>query len=83
MALADEYGLRKAASFTRTLLSRSDSIVKAGMHRISTGPFEGVSTRAKLLMRITYGHQRIKCFMLKLKAAFPGRGVNPLHVLTD
>ena len=60
-----------------------DSIVKAGMHRISTGPFEGVNTRAKLLKRITYDHRRIKCFMLKLKAAFPGRGVNPLHVLTD
>ena len=83
MALADEHGLRKAASFARTLLSRSDGIVKAGMHRISTGPLEGVNTRAKLLKRIAYGYRSIKHFMLKLKAAFPGRGVNPLHALTD
>ena len=53
------------------------------MHRISTGPLEGVNTRAKLIKRIAYGYRSFEYFALKLKAAFPGRGRNPLMLLGE
>lgn len=52
-------------------------------HRISTGPLEGVNTRAKLIKRIAYGYKSFEYFALKLKAAFAGRGRNPLLLLGE
>lgn len=67
----------------RTLEKRCDGLVYACMHRISTSPLEGANCRAKFLKRIAYGYRDIRFFMLKLKAAFPGRGINPWHMLSE
>lgn len=40
-----------------------------------------MNTRAKLIKRIGYGYKSFEYFALKLKAAFPGRGRNPLMLL--
>lgn len=79
--LKNEHGLKKAGSLANTLESRSEGIVKAWIHKISTGPLEGVNNRAKLLKRIAYGYRNIEFFKLKLKAAFPGKDGNPLKGL--
>lgn len=82
-ALHLRHGLKKAAVLARTLEKRCDGLVYACMHRISTSPLEGANCRAKLLKRIAYGYRDIRFFMLKLKAAFPGRGINPWHMLSE
>ena len=42
-----------------------------------------MNTRAKLIKRIAYGYRSFEYFALKLKAAFPGRGRNPLMLLGE
>lgn len=80
-ALAEDHGLVQAKKFARMLTTHSFGILTAWKHRISTGPLEGVNTRAKLIKRIGYGYRDFKYFALKLKAAFPGKGINPLQLL--
>ena len=75
--------MKKAATFARMLKNHSFGILTAWKHRISTGPLEGVNTRAKLIKRIAYGYKSFDYFALKLKAAFPGRGRNPLLLLGE
>lgn len=82
-ALAEDHKLKKAATFARMLKNHSFGILTAWKHRISTGPLEGVNTRAKLIKRIAYGYKSFDYFALKLKAAFPGRGRNPLLLLGE
>ena len=48
--------MKKAAKFARMLNNHSFGILTAWKHRISTGPLEGVNTRAKLIKRIGYGY---------------------------
>lgn len=80
-ALAQNHDLKKAAKFARMLKNHCFGILTAWKHRISTGPLEGVNTRAKLIKRIAYGYRDFSYFVLKLKAAFPGKGCNPLLML--
>lgn len=82
-ALAEDHGLKKAAKFSRMLKNHSFGILTAWKHCISTGPLEGVNTRAKLIKRIAYGYKSFEYFVLKLKAAFPGRSGNPLLLLGE
>lgn len=82
-ALAQDHDLKKTAKFARMLNNHSFGILTAWKHRISTGPLEGVNTRAKLIKRIGYGYKSFEYFALKLKAAFPGRGRNPLMLLGE
>ena len=65
------------------LKNHSFGILTAWKHRISTGPLEGVNTRAKLIKRIACGYKSFEYFALKLKAAFPGKGRNPLLLLGE
>ncbi len=80
-ALAEDHGLKKAGRFARMLSSHSFGILTAWKYRISTGPPEGVNTRAKPIKRIGYGYRDFRYFVLKLKAAFPGTGASPLQLL--
>lgn len=80
-ALAQDHGLQKAAKFSRMLKNHSFGILTAWKYCISTGPLEGVNTRAKLIKRVAYGYKNFEYFALKLKAAFPGKGNNPLQLL--
>ena len=70
-ALAQDHDLKKAAKFARMLNNHSFGILTAWKHRISTGPLEGVNTRANLIKRIGYGYKSFEYFALKLKAARP------------
>lgn len=54
-ALAQDHDLKEAATFARMLKNHSFGILTAWKYRISTGPLEGVNTRARLIKRIAYG----------------------------
>lgn len=73
-ALHEEYGLTTAATLAHTLGTRAEGIVSACKHHISTSPLEGANNRAKVLKRVAYGYRKLSFFILKLKAAFAGRG---------
>lgn len=81
MQVRKEYDLPCCEKFADMLHRRKDGILTAYRHRISSGPLEGVNTRAKLIKRIGYGYRNLEIFALKLKAAFPGARGNPLGML--
>lgn len=58
-SLAQDHNLKNAATFARMLKNRSFGILTAWKHRISTGPLEGVNTRAKLIKRIAYDYKSL------------------------
>lgn len=82
-ALVEDHGLKKATQLSRMLKNHSFGILTAWKPCISTGPLEGVNTRAKLIKRIAYSYRSFEYFALKLKAAFPGRNGNPLLLLGE
>lgn len=51
-ALAKDHDLKKVATFARMLKKHSLGILTAWKRRISTGPLEGVNTRARLIKRL-------------------------------
>lgn len=75
-ALRKEYGMETAERLAKTLEDRAEGILSACKHHISTSPLEGANNRAKVLKRVAFGYRKIEFFILKLKAAFPGKGWN-------
>lgn len=80
-AIGEEFDLEKCIAFAKMLRSRANGIITACVHRINTGPLEGINTRCKLLKRIAYGYHNFNYFRMKIKAAFPGVGNHPMDVL--
>lgn len=59
--------------FARNLLAHQDGIVNHARYPIHTGTLEGVHNRIKVIKRQAYGFRDDRYFILKAKAAFPGR----------
>ena len=54
-------------------LAHEDGIVNHARYPIHTGTLEGVHNRIKVIKRQAYGFRDNQYFILKAKAAFPGR----------
>lgn len=80
--LADEYDLKKCRQFANTMENRAEGIITGCVHRITTGPLEGINRRCKLLQRLAYGIRDVAYYILKLKGAFPGTGNHPMAIMT-
>lgn len=59
--------------FARNLLVHEEGIVNHARYPIHTGTLEGVHNRIKVIKRQAYGFRDDRYFMLKAKAAFPGK----------
>ena len=64
--------------FAVSLLAHEDGIVNHARYPIHTGTLEGVHNRIKVIKRQAYGFRDNQYFILKAKAAFPGR-LQPDH----
>lgn len=61
--------------FARMLKRHWDGIVAYCRHPINTSVLEGMNNKAKVIKRIAYGFRDPDYFFLKLRAAFPGKGL--------
>lgn len=59
--------------FALNLLAHEDGILNHARYPIHTGVLEGVHNRIKVIKRQAYGFRDDRYFILKAKAAFPGR----------
>lgn len=80
--LGDEHKLEKCKKFANMLANRAEGIITGCVHRISTGPLEGINRRCKLIQRLAYGIKNVEDYILKLKGSFPGSGIHPMAILT-
>lgn len=72
-ALALSSGVTPLERFAVNLLAHEDGIVNHARYPIHTGTLEGVHNRIKVIKRQAYGFRDTHYFVLKAKAAFPGR----------
>lgn len=72
-ALAFASGIAPLERFATSLLAHEDGIVNHARYPIHTGTLEGVHNRIKVIKRQAYGFRDNQYFILKAKAAFPGR----------
>ena len=66
-------GVAPLERFAVSLLAHEDGIVNHARYPIHTGTLEGVHNRFKVIKRQAYGFRDNQYFILKAKAAFPGR----------
>jgi transposase len=59
--------------FALGLLSHADGIINHARYPIHTGVLEGIHNKTKVIKRQAYGFRDNHYFILKVKAAFPGR----------
>lgn len=71
--LAESSGLPPLQRFARSLLANEEAIVNHARFPIHTGRLEGAHNRMKVIKRQAYGFRDDAYFILKVKAAFPGR----------
>ena len=71
--LADASGLGPLRRFASMLRAHQEGIVNHARYPIHTGRLEGMHNRIKVIKRQAYGFRDDAYFILKVKAAFPGR----------
>jgi len=71
--LAMASGLPPLERFALGLLNHADGIINHARYPIHTGVLEGIHNKIKVIKRQAYGFRDDHYFILKVKAAFPGR----------
>ncbi len=59
-------------TFARNLKPRLPGILAHCHFPLHTGILEGINNKIKILKRMAYGYRHDACFVLKIRAAFPG-----------
>lgn len=67
-------GLAPLQLFARRLKGYAEGIIASAVRRMKTSALEDMNNKIKVIMRMAYGYRDNDYFILKIKAAFPGKG---------
>lgn len=76
VALAVQSAIREVIKFAKKLMRYAYGILNHALYPIHTGKLEGTNNTIKVIKRRSYGFHDSDYFGLKIKQAFPGKGLN-------